>query len=253
MQVLVHNGFKEIPEKYILKRWRKDARDGIPDHLDSVEKDNKAMESRVNRHARMHELSLALMRIGDTSLEASEMAIEGLSKLIDSMKVCSSPPDSSANDRRRREGVGRVKPINLDMDETTEDDERHSEDRDDCDFTVVCEDGVGTKSTEVCEEGDGNEGELIPETEIQPPELRRGRGRPKVARHMSNCEKATIKKKKEDERTSATKKVASASSAMSSKKMQIRYCKKCGESGHNSTTCGRESSYKRKNLDVKAK
>lgn len=234
MQVLVQNGFKEIPEKYILKRWTKGARDKIPDHLDGVVKDKEAMESRINRHTVMHELSVAVMRIGDTSVEASQMAIEGLSKLIDTMKVSSSPPDSSVNDRRSREGVSRVKPISINMDDSDEDDSQNNQEGDDYDFT------------EEHMDLDEPEDEEIPVSEIQPPEMRRGRGRPKVARHVSNCEKATVEKKKEAARSIAAKKVAASGSSSSTKKMQIRYCKKCGENGHNSTTCGRESSYKRK-------
>lgn len=229
------NGFTEIPEKYIHKRWTKDAKVIIPDHLEGLVKDTEEMESRAHLNAVMHEHTLTVMRIGNTSAEMRQMAIEGLLKLIDSLKLSCTPPDSSKNSRRS-ERVSRVKPKTLDMVVSDEDDDQSKEDGDDAEFIDVNED------EDMCED------DSILETEIQPPEVKRGRGRPKVARNVSNCERATIEKKRKEATVSREKNKAAPAggSSVSNKKMQIRYCKTCGNTGHNSTACGRESSYKRK-------
>lgn len=39
LKVMEHVGIKEIPQKYILKSWTKDARDILPQHLAHLQRD----------------------------------------------------------------------------------------------------------------------------------------------------------------------------------------------------------------------
>ncbi|KAF0913239.1 hypothetical protein E2562_020393 [Oryza meyeriana var. granulata] len=71
--VMVQYGFTEIPKKYIMKRWTKDARDSIPKHLEEYYlKDKEAAVSRTYRNTLLHKCKLDLVKLGGTSAERYE-------------------------------------------------------------------------------------------------------------------------------------------------------------------------------------
>ncbi|KAJ1275308.1 hypothetical protein BS78_05G126100 [Paspalum vaginatum] len=221
LMVLVHYGLKEIPEKYILKRWTKVARDGIPDHLQGYTMDKEAMESQVYRHCLLRKQTLEFINLGDASSEVCQMAIDGLAMLMDKMKLKTTKTDSNVKDSRRSERVLERKTIIVDMADSDGGDSWHSEDENSEGFRVEDDD--------------------IVESDIQPLEMRRGRGRPKISRYVSKAESASVGKKEKKKEAC----IDSAEGLEVTRKMQIRYCSKCGNTGHNRSTCGHESSYKR--------
>ncbi|KAJ1263012.1 hypothetical protein BS78_09G151800 [Paspalum vaginatum] len=221
LMVLVHYGLKEIPEKYILKRWTKVARDGIPDHLQGYTTDKEAMESQVYRHCLLRKQMLEFINLGDASSEVCQMAIDGLAMLMDKMKLKTTKTDSNVKDSRRSERVLERKTVIVDMADSDGGDSWHNEDENSEGFRVEDDD--------------------IVESDIQPPEMRRGRGRPKISRYVSKAESASVGKKEKKKEAC----IDSEEGLEVTRKMQIRYYSKCGNTGHNRSTCGRESSYKR--------
>lgn len=164
LQVLVHHGFKEIPEKYILRRWTKSAREGIPAHLEGYLKDGEAEESRCHRHSLLHKEALELIRLGDTSVETCRTALEGLAKLMDELKLMCNRSEESIKDSRRSERVMGKKPVVVEMEDSDEENSSREEDEDDEDISDPSE---------------GEDDDILI-TQIEPPEYRRGRGRPKI-------------------------------------------------------------------------
>ncbi|WVZ84155.1 hypothetical protein U9M48_031214 [Paspalum notatum var. saurae] len=225
LMVLVHYGFKEIPEKYIMKRWTKGARDWSPDRLQGYTTDRDAMESQVYRQCLLRKHTVDFIKMGDATSELFQMAMEGLSELMDKMKLKATRTDSSVNDTRKSERVSERKTVTVEMGDT---------------------DGGGAwESEDEVSDGMSGEDDDILESYIQPPEMRRGRGRPKVSRYLSKAESASVGKKEKKKKAG----MGSAEGLEATRKMQIRYCSKCGNTGRNRSTCGRESSYKRNNLE----
>jgi hypothetical protein len=149
------------------------------------------------------------------------MASEGLSKLMDDLKLACSVQGGSLDEGRHIERVSEKRHVFVEMDDSDDGDGNNkSGDEDGQEFN---------------EEDEGEDDDIL-ENDIQPPEYRKGRGRPKSKRYVSKGESASVKKTKASAKTSQD----------ATGVPQIRYCKTCGRTGHNSATCGRESSYKRK-------
>lgn len=70
MKVLDFICITEIPQKHILKRWTRDARDILPPHLAQYQKDNAHKNPFSYRHFNMYMHAMELVRMGDTSVEA---------------------------------------------------------------------------------------------------------------------------------------------------------------------------------------
>jgi hypothetical protein len=70
-------GIEELPKRHILKRWTRDARDILPDHLRVYQTDQGRAKSFTYRHSRIYKKALELVRLGDASVEAYEK-LEGL-------------------------------------------------------------------------------------------------------------------------------------------------------------------------------
>lgn len=63
----------EIPKRHIIvKRWTKDARDILPDHLHHYQRDQLNGTPLTFRHNRMYAQALELVRLRDASVEASK-------------------------------------------------------------------------------------------------------------------------------------------------------------------------------------
>jgi hypothetical protein len=65
-------GVTEIPVKHILKRWTRDARDVLPDHLRHYQRDHVAGKNFTKRHSTLYIQAMELVRLGDTSAAAYE-------------------------------------------------------------------------------------------------------------------------------------------------------------------------------------
>uniref|UniRef100_A0A8R7PH03 Protein FAR1-RELATED SEQUENCE n=1 Tax=Triticum urartu TaxID=4572 RepID=A0A8R7PH03_TRIUA len=60
----------EIPQKHIVKRWTRDARDILPAHLTQYQRDNAHNNPFSFRHFNMYMHAMELVRMGDASVEA---------------------------------------------------------------------------------------------------------------------------------------------------------------------------------------
>lgn len=240
LQVLVQYGFTEIPKKYILKRWTKDARDCIPKHLEeSYLNDKEAAASRTYRNTLLHKSILDLVRLGGTSAETYEKTVEVLTKLVGELKVMSNSQEANNNEIRRRGRTLGKKPA------VESDDSSDSKDSMSDGICVGVEDDDGE---DVSTDEDFVVEDMIDvnEEDILPPEVRRSHGRPRSTRLMSKGETSSkAKKKKVGESTSNDESMNHAKERKQPTK-QIRYCKLCGGHGHYRNTCGRKSSYERK-------
>lgn len=72
LKVMDYLGMTEIPERHIVKRWTRDARDVLPDHLQHYHRDQLCATTLTFRHNRMYVKALELVRLGDVSVEAYE-------------------------------------------------------------------------------------------------------------------------------------------------------------------------------------
>jgi hypothetical protein len=60
-----HLDIKEIPEKHILKRWTRDAKDVLLDHLAHYQRDRMNKQVFTYRHSRLYMMAMQLVRMGD--------------------------------------------------------------------------------------------------------------------------------------------------------------------------------------------
>lgn len=72
LKVMDFLGMTEIPQKHIVKRWTRDARDILPEHLQHYQRDKIGATTLTFRHNRMYVQALELVRLGDASVEAYE-------------------------------------------------------------------------------------------------------------------------------------------------------------------------------------
>ncbi|XBI90677.1 hypothetical protein VPH35_028246 [Triticum aestivum] len=239
LRVMVQFGVREIPEKYVKKRWTKKARESIPEHLKGYVNDNEAAASRTYRHDLMYQTTLDMVRIGDTNTETYQKTMEVMCNHLKDLKLMTATTESSTKETRQSERLQGKKPIgNVFGDH----DAQLCNDNciDECEATEGGDDDWGGEEVQDEEMEDG-----LRECDILPPEFRRGRGRPRMRRYMSKGEIASRQGKK-GACSSVRIQFEDGSSSGVTRPMQIRYCGSCGQQGHNKSTCGRNSSYKRK-------
>ncbi|KAM3368799.1 hypothetical protein ACQJBY_016990 [Aegilops geniculata] len=100
---------EEIPAKHILKRWTKDGRDILPEHLVQYQRDNSVNLSSTCRHSTLYLKAMEVVRLGDCSAEAFNHIFGGLDALL----------VSGATSAERRDGMGfedrmgELAPVNL--------------------------------------------------------------------------------------------------------------------------------------------
>ncbi|XP_037432344.1 protein FAR1-RELATED SEQUENCE 3-like isoform X1 [Triticum dicoccoides] len=73
---------EEIPEKDIVKRWTKDARDILPSHLQQYQKDKWSNTSFTWRHSTLYLKAMEVVRMGDASAESFDFMLGGLDDLL---------------------------------------------------------------------------------------------------------------------------------------------------------------------------
>uniref|UniRef100_A0ACD6A2L2 Uncharacterized protein n=1 Tax=Avena sativa TaxID=4498 RepID=A0ACD6A2L2_AVESA len=75
-------GVDSIPEKHILKRWSKGARDVLPEHLKHYERTLGNNKDSTYRHSSLYILAMEVVRLGDTSAEAYEKCMNLLKEAL---------------------------------------------------------------------------------------------------------------------------------------------------------------------------
>lgn len=76
LKVMEYLKVKEIPPDHIVKRWTRDARDVLPEHLQLYQRDKNAARSITFRHSNLYVNAMELVRIGDANVAAYEKAME---------------------------------------------------------------------------------------------------------------------------------------------------------------------------------
>ncbi|XP_062180213.1 protein FAR1-RELATED SEQUENCE 5-like [Phragmites australis] len=95
-KVMFQYGISEIPDRYILKRWTKNARDYIPSHLQGYKDDEDAAASRTYRHSMLSRLSMELARRGNKDVETYRKTMDAMSQLLDDLKIGESSQDDDS-------------------------------------------------------------------------------------------------------------------------------------------------------------
>ncbi|XBH87594.1 hypothetical protein VPH35_075019 [Triticum aestivum] len=80
--VMDHIGVQEIPKRHILKRWTKDARDILPQHIAHFQKGQAANQSFTCRSLTLYLYAMELVRIGDSSVASYELVLSKINDLI---------------------------------------------------------------------------------------------------------------------------------------------------------------------------
>lgn len=70
LKVMDYVGVTQLPSKHILKRWTRDARDILPEHLRHYQRDESHGKAITYRHSNLYILAMELVRLGDASSEA---------------------------------------------------------------------------------------------------------------------------------------------------------------------------------------
>lgn len=70
---MIHFHLPKIPQKHILKRWTRDARDVLPEHLARYQKDKGPPSSDTFRHHAMYIKVLECVQLGDHNVKCYEV------------------------------------------------------------------------------------------------------------------------------------------------------------------------------------
>ena len=162
-------GVREIPEKYVKKRWTKKARESIPEHLKGYVNDNEASASRTYRHDLIYQTALDMVRIGDTNTETYQKTMEVMCNHLKDLKLMTATAESSTKETRQSERLQGKKPIGNVFGVH---DAQLCNDNciDECEATEGSDDDWGGEEVQDEEMEDG-----LRECDILPPEFRRGR------------------------------------------------------------------------------
>lgn len=78
-------GFTEIPKQLILNRWTRDARDGLPPHLQVYQRDQAGNRTMTHLQTALYIHAMALVRLGDASVAAYERGMKIIKDIISSL------------------------------------------------------------------------------------------------------------------------------------------------------------------------
>uniref|UniRef100_A0ACD5UH46 Uncharacterized protein n=1 Tax=Avena sativa TaxID=4498 RepID=A0ACD5UH46_AVESA len=138
LKAMVHYGVSQIPSRYIIKRWTRNARDVLPEDIRCYQRDSETGVSKTYRHNVLYMKALEIVKLGDVSLETFAVAMRNLDntkkKLIEeSEKIISSEKgapstghctesESNVQDNGSTQPRGfadtvRVKPVDMDGEE----------------------------------------------------------------------------------------------------------------------------------------
>ncbi|KAM0882743.1 hypothetical protein ACQ4PT_032114 [Festuca glaucescens] len=68
--VMINLGVQEIPKYHIMKRWTKDARDILPEHLARYQKDSGPARSQTFRHSTLYISALKFVKMGGANVQS---------------------------------------------------------------------------------------------------------------------------------------------------------------------------------------
>ncbi|XP_037488827.1 uncharacterized protein LOC119367410 isoform X2 [Triticum dicoccoides] len=200
----------QIPAKHILKRWTKDARDVLPDHLVHLQKDKINVNFITFRHSNLYTHALEVVRLGDANTWTYECAMEILKKAMDTLTPMASV----------RDGMGLEDGIHSDKGKDKELIPMHaaeSHEDNDAEGTAV--------------------GNFIG---LKPPERKLKPGRPTTSRDKPPYDDPGAKSKKFKDATNGKAPDGSGTSK------RTHFCSICRGAGHKSTTCPQRGDLPRK-------
>lgn len=93
LKVMDHLDVKEIPERHIVKRWTRDARDVLPDHLAHYQRDQLSKGVFTFRHSNLYMQAMQIVRMGDTNVEAYEKLTQLFKDVVIAMQPYTEKPD----------------------------------------------------------------------------------------------------------------------------------------------------------------
>lgn len=201
LKVLEFMGFTEIPAKLILKRWTKDARDVLPEHLAHLQKDRISANSITFRHPNLYMHAMEVVRLGDANTKAYDKAMDLLKAAMQELSPIAAIRDGLGLEDKVKEIKAAPK-----------------------DQATLKGHGCGYGSDA---EGSGI-GNLLG---LTAPVHKRKPGRPTNSRDKPPYDDRGAKNKKPKN----SKKVDAEGGCGTSKR--TRFCSICREPGHKSTTC----------------
>jgi hypothetical protein len=203
---MTHIGYPTLPEKYILKRWTKNARTEYSS-IDSLLNEMDVAASRTHRHNLLFHACMDLSSKGNISIDAFHIAMKNITEALQKIHLTCTPEEPTS--------VPEVIPNSTNLSAESEEESSNGD-----------------------EEDDDMEAEL--HDAVLPPDRRKKRGRPRSSRYKKQIEGGVRKKRtcsyckqKGHYRTGCPDNPENATRSKVDK-----VCKKCKLPGHNSTTCG---------------
>lgn len=103
---------EQIPTRHIMKRWTRDARDILPQHLVQYQKDCSQNKSFTYRHVTLYVQAMEVVRMGDTNAACYEHVHAGLDALLKSAAPLAEKKDGLGFEDRRNENGDDILEIN---------------------------------------------------------------------------------------------------------------------------------------------
>ncbi|PNT65584.1 hypothetical protein BRADI_4g44732v3 [Brachypodium distachyon] len=103
LKVMVHLGYESIPDRYVLKRWTKDARDILPPNLVRYQKDRGVPNCSSYRHSSLQLTCLEVNALGDANMQCYEKAMRVMLKLKNDLLPMSKVKDGLGVEVREKE------------------------------------------------------------------------------------------------------------------------------------------------------
>lgn len=75
LKVMIAVGLKKIPDRHIVKRWTKDARDVLPEGLVRYQKDQRPPSSISFRHSKLYIKALECVQLGDSNVNCYDLCM----------------------------------------------------------------------------------------------------------------------------------------------------------------------------------
>lgn len=93
LKVMVHLKLRAIPERHIVKRWTKNARDVLPDKLLRYQKDQGPPKASSFRHTRLYIKALECVQLGDSNVQCYGVCIAMLGEIAAKLAPLSAEKD----------------------------------------------------------------------------------------------------------------------------------------------------------------
>ena len=200
----------QIPAKHILKRWTKDARDVLPDHLAHLQKDRINVNSITFKHSNLYTHALEVVHLGDANTSTYECAMEMLKKAMDTLTPMASVRIGMGLEDRIHSDKGKDKEL------------------------------IPMHAAESHEESNA-EGSVVGNfIGLKPPERKHKPGRPTTSRDKPPYDDRCAKSKRFKDATNGKAHDGSGTSK------RTRFCSICCGAGHKSTTCSQRGDLPRK-------